>query len=89
MERINGRLGAAYVFDKEWVEATDARAAQARWGKRSRTPALRPHAPPQTLEKLEAELSAAKQSAVKVRVAAAAERSGGCVSGRALRASLR
>jgi len=30
MERIGGRLGAAYTPDKEWVEETDKRAAQAR-----------------------------------------------------------
>lgn len=29
MERIGGRLGAAYTLDKEWVEETDKRAAQA------------------------------------------------------------
>jgi hypothetical protein len=30
MERIGGRLGAAYTLDKEWVDATDKRAAQVR-----------------------------------------------------------
>ena len=30
MEKINGRLGAEHTLDKEWVEQTDKRAAQAR-----------------------------------------------------------
>ena len=30
MEKINGRLGAEHMLDKEWVEQTDKRAAQAR-----------------------------------------------------------
>ncbi len=30
MERIGGRLGPAYVLDKDWVEATERKAAQVR-----------------------------------------------------------
>jgi hypothetical protein len=30
MDKIGGRLGPEYTLDKEWVEATEKRGAQAR-----------------------------------------------------------